>query len=81
MSRSNYRIEESSDTALVIRDLGPWNRYKTVTNDADNVVAELHASGKLGNRRLFYYDSDGRRDELVHDGNGVFLTFAPGEQQ
>ena len=81
MSRSNYRVEESNETTLVIRDLGPWNHYKTVTNDADNVVAELHAAGKLGNRRLFYYDSDGRRDELVHDGNGVFLTFAPGEQQ
>ena len=79
MSRSNYSIEEKGEAFLVIRDLGPWNKFKTVTNDAENVVAELHARGVLGNRRLFYYDSDGRRDELVHDGNGIFLNFAPGE--
>lgn len=74
---SNYRVLSSSDTELVIEDLGPWTRYMTVTNNAESVVAELHRSGQLGDRRLFYYDSDGRRDELTHTA-GVFTGFAPG---
>jgi hypothetical protein len=80
MGVANYAILEnrSNDKVLVIEDRGPWHRYKTVTNAAEEVVAELHASGRLGTRRLFYYDSDGRKDELTHNGNGVFTGFAPG---
>lgn len=80
MSRPNYAIveHESNDDVLVIEDLGPWNKHKTVTNGAEEVVAELYALGRLGTRRLFYYDSDGRRDQLTHNGSGVFTGFAPG---
>jgi len=79
MRNASYSIVESESTAkvLVIRDDGPWNEHSTVTNDVDNVVAELHESGQLAFRRLFYYDSDGRRDEIVHE-NGVFRGFLPG---
>lgn len=46
----------------------------TVTNDAENVVA--HVVGHLGCHRIFYQDTDGQWDELVHQ-DGVFSTFAP----
>jgi hypothetical protein len=73
--RANYEVVECSEI-LVVRDLGPWDRHPTVTNDAENVVAELVASGKLNGQRLFYYDSEGRLDEiLVKDGK--FAWFAP----
>ena len=66
---------------LVIRDIGPWDRDLSVTNDAENVVARLAADGRLPKgRRLFYYDSDGQLDELVHD-NGKFTRFAPGPRK
>ena len=79
LRKSSYTVLESESNAerLVIRDDGPWNLYLTVTNNAEGVVAELHASGKLAGRRLFYYDSDGRCDELlIH--NGVFAGFRAG---
>lgn len=63
---------------LVIQDVGPWDQRLTITNDAEHVVAELAAKGRLNNgRRLFYVDSDGQKDELlVKDGR--FNGFAPG---
>ena len=79
-SRALYRIVhvESTPDVLVIRDLGPWDRYRTLTNDAEAVVRELWELGLLaGGRRLFYYDSLGVRDELLH-ADGVFKGFAPG---
>ena len=80
MTRANYAIVHERPEALTIRDLGPWDRYMTVTNAAEEVVAELTAEGKLTNsQRLFYYDSEGRLDEiLTHQGR--FAGFAPGPQ-
>ncbi len=86
MRRANYEVvEDRAGEPLVIRDLGPWDEYPTVTNAAEEVVAELFTGGKLpGGRRLFYFDSErtdeapeGNLDELVHEG-GVFKGFAPG---
>lgn len=72
--RANWTIVEDTDDVLCIRDIGPWNLYFTVTNDADNVVAEL--APQLRGRRLEYIDSDGERDQLlVNDGR--FVGFAP----
>ena len=59
---------------LCIRDVGQWGHYPTVTNGAEEVVAEL--APRLHGRRLEYYDSEGHRDQLlVRDGR--FAGFAP----
>jgi hypothetical protein len=81
MARANYQIvEDLPGQPLVIRDVGPWDQHATVTNDAEFVVAELAHAGKLpGGRRLFYIDSDGIKDEIIHKG-GRFLGFAPGPE-
>lgn len=79
-NRANYVIveSESTPTRLVIRDVGPWDQFWTVTNAADEVVRELFAAGKLSDgRSLFYYDSAGELDRIVHD-DGRFIAFAPG---
>ena len=71
MHGANYVILEQHTTALrlVIRDLGPWHTFKTVTNAAESIVADLVRMGQLhAGQRLFYYDSDGCLDELNHDG-------------
>ncbi|MCC6671076.1 MAG: hypothetical protein IT458_08445 [Planctomycetes bacterium] len=64
---------------LIIRDVGPWDLYPTVTNDAENVVRTLLASRLLlPGQRLHYYDSEGQLAEiLIHDGR--FAGFAPVE--
>lgn len=79
MNHSNYAIvEDEAGKPLVIKDLGPWDRFASITNDAENVVVELANAGRLPEgRRLFYIDSDGQKDELLHQG-GRFLGFAPG---
>lgn len=68
--------DECDDTQLVIRDSGDHAKQLTVTNDAERVVKYLRGGGLLPDgRRLFYYDSDGQRDEiLVKDGE--FAGFA-----
>lgn len=78
MSRpAEYEVVTSTPDTLTIRDVG-GSRCLTVTNDAEAVVVALHADGVLGTRTLLYYDSAGDLDELVHDGRGRFLGFAPG---
>ncbi len=75
---ANYKVIVVGPDRVVIRDIGPWDKYLTVTNDAENVVRELAANNLLQEgRRLFYYDSEGTLDEiLVKDG--CFVGFAPG---
>ena len=68
---------ESDAKKLTIQDVGHL-RGKSVTNDAEAVVESLTREGLLpADRRLFYYDSDGQLDEIVHK-DGAFVGFAPG---
>lgn len=48
---------------------------RSVTNDAENVVKELH--NKFPGDRIIYRDTCANWDELRHDGRGNFLGFAP----
>lgn len=78
--KATYEIVEnrhSTGGPLTIRDVGPWDKYPTVTNAAEETVAELLASGILQpSQRLLYYDSENELDELlVKDGR--FAGFAP----
>ena len=64
---ARYDLVEETNEYVVIRDLGPWHVYPTVTNDAEHVVAQLPSI--LNGRKLEYIDSDGHRDSLlVKDG-------------
>jgi len=59
---ANYSVVEDTPEKLVLRDLGPWDRHFTITNDAENVVNELR--GRLHGRKLFYYDSENELTEI-----------------
>ena len=70
-------VEDAPEKPLVIRDIG-WRDHMSVTNDAEAVVEDLWNKGKLSNhRQLFYYDSSGDLDELVHT-HGIFVRFQLG---
>lgn len=76
--KSNIEIVARADHAVTIRDVGPWSKFMTVTNDPEGVVAELWKLGLLkDHQRLFYYDSADQLDELLHQGGG-FTGFKPG---
>ena len=64
---SRYKIHANVEGfPLVIKDLGPWDRYRTVTNDAENVVRDIMRKGLLSpGRPLYYIDSEGSMDEIL----------------
>jgi len=72
---ANYEIVDQTPKAVLIKDLGPWSRHFTITNDAEGVV--LRMSPILKGRRLYYFDSDGDLTELVIE-NGHFKGFRYG---
>jgi hypothetical protein len=74
MKTANYRIIEQTEAYVLIKDIGPWNKHPSVTNDAENVVAELVPM--LRGRRLEYIDSEGQRDQLLVK-DGQFAGYAP----
>jgi hypothetical protein len=74
---ANYEVVELRDDAVVIRDVGPWDQFKTITNAPESVIAELLEQGLLRRRRIFYFDSEGTLDEIVVK-DGKFAGFKPG---
>lgn len=74
-SKANYDVVEQTGDYVVIRDLGPWTNYQTITNAAEEVIKELLPT--LEGRRLYYYDSSGDIGELMISDGG-FAGFAFG---
>ena len=71
-------VKDIEDQPLIIRDVGPWDKHPTVTNAAEDVVRELIVRGHLPEgRQLFYYDSEGKLDELLVK-DGLFAGFRRG---
>ncbi len=75
MSKANYKIWRETETYVLIRDMGPWDRYPSITNAAEEVVKEL--APMLRDRELYYIDSDGTTDRLLTMG-GEFAGFKSG---
>lgn len=77
--RSSYRTVKVLDSPAGGRPI-VWiidldqNGARSVTNDAENVCAELHS--RYPNCRIIYRDTMGRWDELCHD-SGRFTDYAP----
>lgn len=62
---ARFTIIAETPSCVIIRDIGPWDEFMTVTNDAESVVAQLAVL--VHGRRLFYIDSEGDLDELLID--------------
>jgi hypothetical protein len=63
------------DKPIVIRDVGPWDAYPTVTNEIEAVIEKLRSRGLLpADRRLLYYDSEGMLTEAVMEA-GAFVAY------
>ena len=78
MTKANYEILVVNDDIVIIKDVGPWDQFMTITNDAEGVVEDLAQKGFLSRpRRLMYYDSENQCDEIVHK-DGKFVGFKPG---
>lgn len=72
---------ECTRERLVIRDVGPHDRFRTITNDAERVVERLLRDQLLKpGRRLFYYDSQGEYSEILWQDQRE-IGFAPAESE
>lgn len=77
-TQANYVVCARQQQCMVLLDVGPWDKFMTVTNDAENVVAELFVAGALHGHRLFYCDSENEITELKYDMNTRRMSgFAP----
>lgn len=67
MRTASFEIVEQTAQAVTLRDLGPWDKYPTITNAAEEVVADLSRKGVIKEgQRLLYYDSENELTELLH---------------
>lgn len=73
LSRSEWTFRVEGDFVLV-EDLNRGGR--SVTNDAENVLADLGREIGLAGKRILYRDSEERWDEIRHEGV-FFRGFAP----
>jgi len=60
---ANFILLESNSAAVILEDVGPWDVFLTITNDAEGVVQRVFPM--INGRRLFYYDTEGELTELI----------------
>jgi hypothetical protein len=76
---ANFKIMEQRENFVIIKDIGPWDKHISVTNDAEWVVQRLFRDNDIiEGQKLFYIDSEGQADEILIE-NGQFKGFAPGK--
>jgi len=78
MTHVRYEVQyDYLDKLIVLLDLGPWDQHPTITNDAEQVVADLvKHNGLRDYTMLLYIDSEGDLGEIRHQ-QGRFVGFAP----
>lgn len=54
MRIAKYSILKSDKIQLVLKDIGPWNFYPTITNSIDEIVDLLYKAGHLPNERKLF---------------------------
>jgi len=79
-NHAEYLIIKNAPEYVFILDTGGNAGKRTITNDADFVIQDLSDFiDNFQNKRVFYTDTDGRIDEMLHNGN-QFTTFKAGHE-
>lgn len=74
MAKIKYQIIRITDTLVLLKDL---DQGATITNYPSETLNHLSQNRSIKGKRIFYRDTVGRYDEIVHD-RGVFRCFRPG---
>ena len=74
-SNAVYRFHEMDNGVIHIDDEGIDEI--SVTNDAEDVLLQIHRAIGLTGKKVQYTDSEGQIDKLLHE-NGIFKGFSPG---
>ena len=79
---AEFSVIRATNDYIFIKDNGgeKWGISKSITNDAHFVVMQLSMqyNGVCG--RIFYIDTTGQIDELLHNGKGRFTGFKAGHE-
>ncbi len=75
LQQASFDIVTNNDVYILIVDKNEGGR--SITNDASSVVHHLNDTikGGLQKKRVYYRDSMGQFDQLVHN-NGKFIEFS-----
>ena len=80
MKEANYIVNSTNQFRIILSDVGPWDKYTTVTNAAEWVIEDLNRHYNIAGRRVFYYDSEGDYSEILIK-NGKFAGFKHAEEE
>jgi hypothetical protein len=72
-NHAEFSVIKDYPDYILIKDIG-HSSTKTVTNDVNFVLQKLDSILGLNNRRIYYIDSMGEQDEIVHS-KGCFKYF------
>jgi hypothetical protein len=75
---ATYVVLNKETSFICIKDTGHKNRM-SVTNDVEYVLSDLSRQFNIDHRRIFYVDSDGQIDEIIHKGKN-FISFKAGHK-
>lgn len=76
---AEFQVLEQERGYILIRDTG-HRASRSVTNDAEYVMEQLYLNYGISDKtRIFYEDSEGRIDEMLHSGK-VFRNFKAGHE-
>lgn len=75
-NHADYKIKMRNEKFIFIEDTNQ-EYFKSVTNDIEFILLNLSEDYELSNKRLFYKDSLGEIDEVIHK-NGKFVSFKHG---
>lgn len=77
--KARFNIIYNDETYILIEDQCEIYNSMSITNDAEGVVEYLIKDSivDVSNKKIFYVDTEGRVDELEHNGQ-KFIGFKPG---
>jgi len=70
--KANYKIITNTNIFLLLKDIGPHDKFLSITNDAENVVKKV--APVLDDRFLYYIDTNNEISELIVK-EGKFSSF------
>ena len=70
-----FSIEEIEDDKIVIRDQMRDFHSKPIRSSTQQVITKLTKVLKDSNRKLFFYDSEGKKAEILFDKDLKFTGF------
>jgi len=62
---SNYEILVNDEHEILLKDIGPWDTYLTITNNIDDILLELGTLLK-NNINLYYINSDNITIKVIY---------------